>query len=149
MSSIAISPPATVAPRPIKGGRFALVGLATVVTAVIANVLVYYLGSALIGYDPEFVVLKNVSGTILFTLVPAIVAVLLYRLLPRISSNPDRTFTIVAGMVFVVTLIPDFVYIPTVPGATAGQTAILVLMHVVAAGAIVGMLTTHARPQSR
>ncbi len=52
-------------------------------------------------------------------------------------------------MVFVVTLIPDFTYIPSAPGATAGQTAILVLMHVVAAAVIIGMLTNLARPQGR
>jgi hypothetical protein len=52
-------------------------------------------------------------------------------------------------VVLVLSVIPDFTYIPTVPGATAGQTAILVVMHVVAAGVIVGMLTTLARPQSR
>ena len=60
-----------------------------------------------------------------------------------------RAFAIIAAVVFVITLIPDFTYIPTVPGATAGQTAILVLMHVVAAGVIVGMLTTLTRPQAR
>lgn len=48
-----------------------------------------------------------------------------------------------------VTLIPDFAYIPTVPGATGGQTAILILMHVAAAGVIVRTLTALARPQAR
>ncbi len=149
MSSIAMSSSAPEESRAVDRGRFALVGLATVVAAVIANVVVFSMGSALVGYDPEFVILKNVSATILFTLVPAIGAVLLYTLLSRFTGNPDRIFTISAAVVFVVTLIPDFVYIPTVPGASVGQTAILVLMHVVAAGVIVGMLTTHARPQSR
>jgi len=53
---------------------------------VVANTLVYFIGSALIGYDPEFIV-------------------------------------------------------PTVPGSTSAQIAILVLMHVAAACVIVGMLT--------
>jgi hypothetical protein len=52
-------------------------------------------------------------------------------------------------VIFVVTTIPDFTYIPTVPGVTGGQTAILVLMHVAATGVIVGMLTTLTRPQAR
>jgi hypothetical protein len=40
-------------------------------------------------------------------------------------------------------------YIPSVPGATSGQTAVLMLMHVVAAIVIVSMLTTLTRPQGR
>ena len=148
MSSIAISSSGRVASRAVAWRRFALVGLGTVVAAVFANVLVYYIGSAVVGYDPRFVVLANVSTTIIFTLVPAIVAVLLYAALLRVTGDPARVFAIIAAIVLVVSLIPDFAYIPTVPGATAGQTAILVLMHVVAAGVIVGMQTTFERPDA-
>jgi len=49
----------------------------------------------------------------------------------------------------VVTLIPDFTYIPTVPGASNGQTAILVLMHVIAASVIVRLLTSTPARQPR
>ena len=48
-----------------------------------------------------------------------------------------------------VTLIPDFTYIPTVPGASNGQTAILVLMHVIAASVIVRLLTSTPARQPR
>ncbi len=152
MSSIALSsssssPP--VPPRAVNWGRFALVGLGTVVAAVLANLLVYLIGSVVVGYDPQFVVLANASGTILFTVVPAIVAVLLYAALMRFTSNPARIFTNIAVVVLIVSLIPDLTYIPSVPGATSGQTAILMLMHVVAAIVIVSMLTTLTRPQGR
>ena len=143
MSSIATSPSVSRESRPVNRGRFALVGLATVVAATLANVLVYFVGGAFVAYDPQFLPLTDVSGAIAFTLPAAIVAVLLY------ASNPARTFAIISAVVFVVTLIPDFTYTPTVPGATGGQTAILVLMHVVAAGVIVGMLMVLARPRSR
>jgi tryptophan-rich sensory protein len=149
MSSIATSASVPAESRARNRGRFALVGLGTIVAAVLANVLVYLIGSAVVGYDPRFLPLANVSGAILFTLVPAIVAVLLYAALLRFARHPARVFTVIAAVVFVVTLIPDFTYIPTVPGATGGQTAVLVLMHVVAAGVIVGLLTTRARPQAR
>jgi len=149
MSSIALSPSAPAASRSGSRGRFARVGLATVVAAVLANVLVYALGAALVGYDPGFVVLANASGTILFTVVPALGAVLLYAALRRFIGTPARVFTIIAAVVLVVSLIPDVTYIPTVPGSTGGQTTILMLMHVVAAGVIVGMLTTRTRPQAR
>jgi hypothetical protein len=152
MSSIALSsssssPP--VPPRAVNWGRFALVGLGTVVAAVLANLLVYLIGSVVVGYDPQFVVLANPSATILFTVVPAIVAVLLYAALIRFTSNPARIFTNIAVVVLILSLIPDLTYIPSVPGATSGQTAILMVMHVVAAVVIVSMLTTLTRPQGR
>ena len=149
MSSIALSSssssPTPVAPRAVSWGRFALVGLGTLIAAVLANLLVYLIGSVVVGYDPQFVVLANASGTILFTVVPAIVAVLLYAALIRFTSNPARIFTNIAIVVLILSLIPDLTYIPSVPGATSGQTAILMLMHVVAAAVIVWMLTTLTR----
>lgn len=145
MSSIATSSFVPQASRVTSRKRIALVGLATVVAATLTNVLVYFIGSAFVTYDPQFLPLADVSGAIAFTLPAAIVAALLYAALRRFARRPARTFTIISAVVFVITLIPDFTYIPTVPGATGGQTAILVLMHVVAAGMIVGMLTTFAR----
>ncbi len=155
MSSIASSSPvvtplpASRAPRAVGRGRFARVGLATVVAATLANALVYFIGGALVPYDPRFLPLANVSGAIVFTLPAALVAALLYAVLLRFARRPARTFAIIAAIVFVATLIPDLTYIPTVPGVTGGQTAILVLMHVVAASIIVWMLTTLARPKAR
>ena len=149
MSSIAMTASAPGRSRAVNRGRFALVGLGTVVVAVIANVFVYLIGSAFVDYDARFVPLANVGGAIIFTLVPAIGAVLLYALLARFSGNPARIFTMIAVVVLVLSVIPDFMYIPTVPGATGGQTAMLILMHIVAAGVIVSMLTTLMRPQAR
>src|SRR5215207_3031642 len=147
MSSIAFSSStsAPVATNSVSRGRFTLVGLATVAAAVIATLLVYALGSVIVGYDPQFIILANASGTILFTVVPAIIAVLLYAALMRFTSNPARIFTNIAVVVLIVSLIPDLTYIPSVPGASSGQTAILMLMHVVAAVVIVWMLTTLTR----
>lgn len=149
MSSMTSASSSSGESRPVDWGRFALVGLGTVIVAVLANVLVYFIGSAVVGYDPEFIILRNVSAVILFTVVPAIVAVVLYAILLRFTANPTRVFTIIAAVVLVVSLIPDVTYIPTVPGATGGQTAILAVMHVVAAVVIVWMLTTLTQPQSR
>jgi hypothetical protein len=75
------------------------------------------------------------------TLAPAIVAVALYAALRRFSHRPARVFTIVSAVVFVVTLIPDLTYVPTVPGSTNAQIAILLMMHAVAAVVIVRLLT--------
>jgi hypothetical protein len=50
-------------------------------------------------------------------------------------------------VVLILSLIPDLIYIPSVPGATTGQTAVLMVMHVVAAVVIVSVLTTQTRSQ--
>jgi len=130
-------------------GRYALRGLGTVVAAVLANTLFFYVGGAVVAYDPDFVILSNPAGPVIFTVVPAIVAVLLYAGLVRFSRHPAAIFAVISAIVFVVTLIPDFTYIPTVPGASNGQTAILVLMHVIAASVIVRLLTSTPARQPR
>jgi hypothetical protein len=135
--------------RGFSWGRYALRGLGTVVAAVLANTLFYYLGGALVAYDPDFIILSNPSGAAIFTVVPAIGAVLLYAGLVRFTRHPAAIFTVISAIVFVVTLIPDFTYIPTVPGASTGQTAILVLMHVIAASVIVRLLTSTPARQPR
>jgi len=125
----------------------ALVGRVTIAAATLANVLVYLLGDRLIGYDPDFVVLATVGGTISFTVFFALAAVLVYAGVLTLARNPARDFTIISAVVFIVTLIPDLIYIPTVEGSSTAQTAILMLMHVVAAAIIVPMLTILACPE--
>ena len=151
MSSIAFSAPTTSAAGSARSSKwgYAKTATATVVAAVLANVLVYFAGDAVVGYNPDFVVLSNVSGAVIFTFAAAVVAVLLYGALLRWTANPVRIFNVVSAIVFVVTTVPDFTYIPGVEGASNGQTAVLVLMHVVAAVVIVGMLTRLARPRGR
>jgi len=134
-------------PHAVSRRRFVLVGLGTVIAAVLANLIVYFIGSLVVGYDPQFVVLADASATILFTVVPAIIAVLLYAALMRFTRDPARIFTNIAVVVLILSLIPDLIYIPSVPGATTGQTAILMVMHVVAAVVIVSVLTTQTRSQ--
>ena len=67
----------------------------------------------------------------------------------RFTRRAAGIFTVISAIVFVVTLIPDFTYIPTVPGSSNAQTAILVLMHVIAAGVIVRLLTSTPGRQAR
>lgn len=143
MSTMTVSPAGS-APerRTADWRRYVFVAIGTIGAAVLANVLLYALGSAVTPYDPEFLILKDVSATMLFTIVPAIAAVLLYALLLRFTANPERNFTIIAAVVLIASLIPDITYLPTVPGASTGQIGLLMLMHVVAAVVIVGMLTT-------
>ncbi|HYI14682.1 MAG TPA: DUF6069 family protein [Thermomicrobiales bacterium] len=149
MSSIATYASAQPQSRSNGRGHFAKIGLATVVAAVLANVLFYYIGSAFVTYDPDFVVLSNVSGAVIFTLAAAVVAVSLYAALVRFTDNPVRNFNIIAAVVLVLSIIPDYTMILDEPGSSFGQATILALMHVVAAAVIVLMLTTLAHPNKR
>ena len=154
MSSIALSPSvaasasSSATSRVVNWGRFARIGLATVLAAVVANVLVYVLGDVVVGYDRDFLILGNPSGVAIFTFAAAVVAVLVYGALLRYARNPVRVFYAVSAVVFVVTTIPDFTYVSSLEGASNSQTAILVLTHVVAAAVFVRLLTTRARPRS-
>ena len=154
MSSIVVSgnvAPSVAASSESRSGKrgFARIGALTVLAAVLANVLVYFLGDLVVRYDSDFLVLNNPSGVALFTFVASVGAVLVYGGLLRYAANPVRAFYAISAVVFVVTTIPDFVYIPSQDGASNGQTAILVLTHIVAAGVIVGMLTKLTRPSKR
>jgi hypothetical protein len=152
MSSITLSPSIATSASPtgktrlVDWSRYARVGLATVVAAVLANAVVYFGGKTVVDYDPDFLILTNVSGIALFTFVAAAGAVLVYGGLLRFTRNPVRVFQILAGIVFVVATVPDLTYVPGLEGASNGQTAILVLTHIVAAAVIVKTLTTRARP---
>jgi Kef-type K+ transport system membrane component KefB len=148
MSSVAVTSGIHAESRSVARGRFALFGLATVVAATVANVLVYYLGAAIVGYDPLFVILQNAGGAIFFTLPAAIVAVVLYSVLLRTAKRPERTFSIISAVVLVLSIVPDITYIPTVEGSSNGQTAVLIMMHIVAAAVIVGMLTRYTRQRA-
>jgi hypothetical protein len=149
MSSIATYTSAPSVSRSTSRGQFALIGLATVVAAVLANVLFYYIGNVFVTYKPDFVILANLGGTITMTAAAGIIAVLVYAALLRFSKNPVRVYAIVSAVVLVVSIIPDFTMIPSEAGASTGQAVVLALMHVVAAAVIVPMLTTLARPEER
>lgn len=148
MSSVALNASIREESRSVTRGRFAFFGFATTVVAGLANALVYFIGDAFIRYDPAFVELGSAFGIAIFTLVLAIGAVLVYAALLRTVKNPERVFTIVSAVVLVLSVIPDITYIPSEPGASNGQTAILILMHFVAAGVIVGMLTSFTRQRA-
>src|SRR5215211_2140944 len=91
-----------------KRGRFLKLGISTVFAAVVANVLVYFLGDVVVNYKSDFVILNNFSGVAIFTFVAAVVAVLLYAVLLRKSARPERVFTITSAVLLVLSVIPDF-----------------------------------------
>jgi hypothetical protein len=149
MSPSVVSDEAEVQSKSKRRGYLKL-GIATVFSAVLANVLVYFLGDVVVDYKSDFVILNNFSGVAIFTFVAAVVAVLLYAVLLRKSVQPERTFTITAAVLLVLSVIPDLTMLPGEKGSSNGQIALLVLSHIVAAVIITGMLTKYGRnTQSR
>jgi hypothetical protein len=127
-------------------GRYARTGLLTIGASVLANAVFFYLAQVAVPYDPAFLPLGNVSAPIIFTIFPAVAATLLYAgLLQFVRQHAAVVFTVIAAMTFVVTLIPDFTYIPTVDGVSNAQIGVLVAMHAIAAVVITRGLTSVRR----
>ena len=106
----------------------------------------FYLAQVAVQYDPAFLPLGNVSAPIIFTVFPAAVAAVLYAgLLQFVRKHAAMVFTVISAITFVVTLIPDFTYIPTVDGVSNAEIAVLVVMHAIAATVITRGLTNVRR----
>jgi hypothetical protein len=77
---------------------------------------------------------------IIFSVLPAIIGGLLYFVLTKVSAKGSTIFIIIAVVVALLSLLPIF----SQP-LTAGGVIVLILMHLVAAGAITWALVTRAR----
>src|SRR5439155_17494964 len=92
------------------------------------------LAQVAVQYDPAFLPLGNVSAPIIFTVFPAVGAALLYAgLLQFVRKHAAMVFALIATLTFVVTLIPDFTYVPTLDGVSNAEIGVLVIMHTIAA----------------
>jgi hypothetical protein len=123
-------------------GRYARTGLLTICASVLANAVFFYLAQVVVQYDPVFLPLGNVSAPVIFTLIPGLVAVGLYAgLLQFVRRHAAMAFTVIAAITFVLTLIPDFTYVPTLDGVSNAEITVLVAMHAIAAAVITRGLT--------
>jgi hypothetical protein len=126
--------------------RLPVAAIAAGIAAVIGNLIVYFIANALIGP----VQVQMGPGTpaldlpavpvIMFSFVPALVAGVLLWVLNRFTKRPFTIFLIISGVFLLVSLIPDLTL--EVP---LGSKLVLILMHIVAAGTIVGVLQSRAR----
>ena len=138
--------PADTASSAFSWGRYARTGLLTIGASVLANAVFFYLAQVAVQYDPVFLPLGNVSAPIIFTVFPAVVATVLYAgLLRFVRKQAAMVFTVISAITFLVTLIPDLTYIPTVDGVSNAEIAVLVVMHAIAAAVITRGLTSVRR----
>lgn len=112
----------------------AATGVALVVNAII--VLATTATGAVEPFQP-----LDLPRVLFLTAVGAVGATVVYAVIRRRSTHPDRTFAIVAIAVLLVSFIPDLTFVPSIPGATTPAIAVLMAMHVTTAAISYAVLT--------
>ena len=134
----------TVETQPTRVGMNRLVkyGLLTVLVAVAATALVRVVSLAFVGNPADFVPLPLGWGSVIASsALGAVGATVVYGVLTRVSTRPNRTFTMVAAVVLALSFAPLFTLPPAFADAIAPVLPTLVVMHVVVAVVSVGVLT--------
>lgn len=136
---MSITPPATGPDT----RTIALRGIGAIVVALVANLalLTAVLQTAAV---PRFQPLNYISVVTLTTL-GLLGATLVYWLLVQWKPDPDRLFAWIAGIILVVSFLPDIGLLYVDPQATVPGVLVLMAMHVIAAAVAVGMLTELGR----
>lgn len=88
------------------------------------------------GFEP-----LSYPPVVFLTVLGAVAATFVFTLVRRVSSAPVRTFTRIAAVVLVLSVLPDLVLLQAQPAATVPGVLVLMAMHVVAAVVMVGVLT--------
>jgi hypothetical protein len=129
--------------------RLVWVGPLTIVAAIVANVLIRQIATAVLQPDPMFMPL-SFPVPIVFTFIGVLGAVIVYALVARFSRRPIRLFRRIALITLLVSFIPDILMLITGfnPGTTAANVVVLMLMHVVAWAISVQMLTRLTRAEA-
>ncbi|USZ73489.1 DUF6069 family protein [Natronosalvus halobius] len=123
--------------------RIAVYGLLAIVLTSFVNGLIRIL--AVTVFDVPNVFALWWEPVLIASMAGAIGATLVYGVLTRLSSRPNRTFTLIAVIVLVLSFAgPVNAYLSPPPGladAPWSVFATLVVMHVAAAAIIIGVLT--------
>ena len=135
----------------ISYGRLPGVALLAALAAALANALVYFAASGL-GTISQSVLLPSPMGlspltvglVVITSVIGAIGASIVFAIIGLLARRPVRLFRIVAAVVLVL----SFVMPATVPGVPVAMRLSLAVMHVVAWGVSVGLLTTLARQEA-
>lgn len=134
---MATSTPAT--GRRTTGRTLAIRGALAVALSLVVNLVVLQVVLAL-GLAEPFEPL-SIPPVAIFTALGAIGATVVYALLDRYSTRPDRTFTVVAGVVLALSFLPDLALLRLDPAATVAGVVVLMGLHVTVAAICVVALT--------
>lgn len=129
--------------RGVNTVRLAGYGFVALVAVCIVNVLVLSAGLALFAYPSEYVGSPfgplAVGPVLVNSMVAAVGATVVYGIVARFSTRPNRTFTRTAAAVLVLSF--GMFLTPDLAGAPLSVYGTLAVMHVTAAIVIVGVLT--------
>ncbi len=133
-----------------RGDELWLRGLKALGGAVVANLVLYTGGTALLDIPSEFPPLAAPFPAVFFTLIGTAGAVATFAVIRRVSKRPEHVFTWIAAAVLVLSFLPDIWLLSdgaaeAFPGGTVPGVVLLMLMHVAAAAVIVRFLTGSAR----
>lgn len=126
-------------------GNLLRAGLLSVVAAVVANIIAFFIARAVFDLPADFPPL-SVGAITFFTILGTGVGALVYAWLSRRSAHPARTYRLVALVALIVSIIPNILAAvnPAMfpfPGGTATAFLVLTLFHVIAAVVSVMVLT--------
>lgn len=121
-------------------GRFWLVGLLTIVAAVVMNALIVLAAHAAFTVAPTFMPLQFES-VIPATVVAVVGALIVLALISRRSQQPIRLFRRIAVGVLVISIIPGLLLpvLNVYPGTTLSEVGALLLIHVATALLCIGI----------
>ena len=130
----------TESPTQIGVNRLAKYGLLTGLVALVANALVRSVALSVVAVPTGFWPL-GWGPVIASSAIGAGGATIVYGVIARFSHRPNRTFTIVAAVVLVLSFVSFIAPPPVLAAAPASAMAALAVMHVIVAVASVGVLT--------
>jgi Family of unknown function (DUF6069) len=140
-------PPSTFSalPRHREGPSLWLLGVLAIVGSAVVNWLVDSLIVAFLPISAEFSDLQILKVEP-FTIVGALGAVLVFAVVDRLSSHPNRVYWWVATCVLLLSAVPDIAMLSG-PGATPLAVSALFFLHITTYVVCVGVLTnrTHMR----
>ena len=133
----------------IDRSKWARAALASVAAAVVANLIAFFVISAVIDLPPGFQPL-SVGAITFFTIIGTGLGALVFRWLAGRSANPARSYTIVAVIALIVSILPNLAAAmnPAMfpfPGGTATAFLVLTMFHVIAAAVSVAVLLRLSR----
>lgn len=135
----------TESPTHVGVNRLVKYGLLAVIVASVVNALARMAAFAAFDIPAEFALFPLGWGPVIASsAIGAIGATVVYGLLSRFVKRPNRTFTIIAAATLLLSLAgPLSMYLapPGVPGFPSSVLVTLAVMHVIAAAAIVSVLT--------
>jgi len=118
------------------------------VAATVANVLLRAIAVAVFDIPDAFEHLA-LRAVVLSTVLAVVAAGLVYWIVARLSPTPDRTFTIIALVALLLSLVAPLTVgledPPEYPGTDAASVGTLMAMHVVAAIIAIAALTHRGR----